>query len=73
MPENVPPFTISAECRGFSQAAKRTLAASAMVLADKWADLGCHSIQITDGVGVSRGRAEFRANLPLVRRLRQSR
>lgn len=70
MSENVPPFSISADCQGRTQAAKRGDPSSAMVLADDWAEHGCRNIKIADGAGIIRDRDQFRANLRLVKRLR---
>ncbi len=69
MSESVPPFTIAAIRGRTPQTATRGNAASAMCLADRWDELGCQSIHITDGAGIARDREQFRATLPLVKRL----
>lgn len=73
MPDNVPPFTISGHYRGIVQAETRSSAASAMCLADDWAEFDWQDIKITDGAGVVRTPDEFRANLRLVKRLKRPR
>lgn len=59
-------FTISAFCeQGYIQAT-RCNRASAMCLADDWAESGFSDIQITSPDGVTRSPDLFRAGLPLV-------
>lgn len=69
MSKTVSPFTITAERQGKARSAKRCNAASAMCVADDWAELGWRNIKIIDGMGTVQDRTEFRANLPLVKRL----
>ncbi|WP_158021003.1 hypothetical protein [Methylorubrum extorquens] len=69
MSENIPPFTISAIGKGILRTVKRRNAYSAMCMADHWSELGYDKVQIADGTGIVRNRDEFRANLPLVKRL----
>jgi hypothetical protein len=70
MPSARPPrFTVSANYRGHHKEAMRSLAASAMCLADDWANKGYADIRITDGIGVTMSRERFRSTMLVVRRL----
>lgn len=60
-------FVISAQCQGGLREATRNLAASAMCLADDWAEDGCACVRVTDARGVVRDREQFRMTMLLVR------
>ena len=57
------PFQITAASDDGCRTATRVLAASAMVLADKWAKHGCKDVRVTDPDGKSRDRQRFRETL----------
>lgn len=67
------PFTISAAFQGRPRSATRCNPASAMCLADDWAEGGCSDIRIADRDGVSYSPDGFRANLPLRKRVERLR
>lgn len=69
LPARPPRFTVSANYQGHHMEARRSLAASAMCLADDWANRGYADIQITDGAGVIMSRERFRSTMLVVRRL----
>lgn len=67
------PFKISAACGGEPRTATRCNPASAMCLADDWAEDGCSDIRIEDQHGVRHSPDSFRANLPLRKRVERLR
>ncbi len=67
------PFTISADLHGQPRRATRCNPASAMCLADDWAEDGCSDIRIADRQGIRHSPDAFRAKLPLRRRIEQRR
>ncbi len=67
------PFTISAALNGQRRTATRCNPASAMCLADDWAEIGCSDIRIADREGIAHSPASFRAKLPLCRRIERRR
>lgn len=71
MSYNAQPFTISADSGDGPRSATRHQAASAMCLADDWAEAGCWNVQVTDSKGVARDRQQFRATLPLAKWVRR--
>lgn len=65
MPYKATPHTVSASINGKLREATRLLPASAMCLADNWAEEGYIDIQITDQFGVAYSPENFRARLPI--------
>lgn len=61
------PFTISAEDENGLRSATRRQAASAMCLADDWAEEGCTNVLVTCPDNIAHSRPQFRATLPLIR------
>ncbi|WP_156383995.1 hypothetical protein [Methylobacterium sp. Leaf456] len=53
--------------------ATRCNPASAMCLADDWAEVGCSDIRIADRDGIPHSPASFRAKLPLRKRIERRR
>jgi len=64
-------FVISATVRESVQSATRLSAASAMVLADKWAHEGRGNVKVTDHAGQVFSREEFRSTLWLTVKVRR--
>lgn len=67
------PFTISAALHGKPRTATRCNPASAMCLADDWAEIGCSDIRIADRQGIPHSPDSFRAKLPLRQRVERRR
>jgi len=64
-------FVISATVRESVKSATRLSAASAMVLADKWAYEGCRNVKVTNYAGQVFSREEFRSTLWLTAKARR--
>ncbi len=71
MTDRVQPFIILAETENGLRQQTRRHAASAMCLADDWADAGYGNVRIVSPDGVTHTRQQFRAKLPLVKKSRR--
>ncbi|SFL93233.1 hypothetical protein [Methylorubrum salsuginis] len=70
MSKNRSHFVVSAFHHGAPCEARRGLAASAMCLADRWAELDYADIRITTHRGVVMTREQFRATMRVIRDIR---
>jgi hypothetical protein len=65
------PFVIRADTKVGVSRQHRLNRASAMCLADAWAEAGYDNVRIIDPDGTERDRSQFRETLKLVKRMRR--